>query len=738
LNESLRVLVLEDDTNLRELLCETLEDEGYQVESAGDGASALRLTHSETFDLLLVDVRMEGMSGLETFAYMRSRGLDMACLVITGFATEEDSIRAIRLGVGDYLRKPFEMRELLLRLESLGHSHRRARQAKHEQMRLHQQLCWLPRVQGSPLAREAADWAAHLGRCLHLAPVERAELEVAAALAVDSPQTQGQHWVGEALTYWHEHWDGSGPQKLAGEDIPLAARVVRLAVQAAQKGDLVGCDPHLRFALELRTPGPSRAHFDRLLRLAQSLMHSRLYAEAEEILRQAESLASPWDEGEVQLLLAQLEPAPLRLVRLQNLLHSAPPWRLSELQLEAAIVLLDGSEPCPQAVAWARTTQPKTPEMSALRSLLLWSQGQPEATFDLESCLQILLAPAHEARLEQALPWLKEAALKQLSQEPVPSGTPTRRVRGQGLVFSYLEGWARIYAQRLPARRELLAYFQATPQGVPKAWLESLAQHVETSVRSPALALLSRTSVAPASLSIRSMGGFSLSLDGQLIPEKHFRGTRNQMLLAFICQRPQIWAEDQLLDAFWPEDLEKGRKGISNALFHLRKAMGNGDYLRRQHEQIGLVLEFEPWHDLWEIEHLLRLLSQADWPTTCSAMQQLLPLLAGPYLEGCYMDWALERRRQLELGLTQSILSAAERAQTQEAWVLLSGWSQQILNWDPANQRAACLRMQALIAQGRNTDALRTFESVTHHLKEEFELPPSLELLEWSVRARLA
>ncbi len=102
------------------------------------------------------------------------------------------------------------------------------------------------------------------------------------------------------------------------------------------------------------------------------------------------------------------------------------------------------------------------------------------------------------------------------------------------------------------------------------------------------------------------------------------------------------------------------------------------------------------------------------------------------------MDWALERRRQLELGLTQSILSAAERAQTQEAWVLLSGWSQQILNWDPANQRAACLRMQALIAQGRNTDALRTFESVTHHLKEEFELPPSLELLEWSVRARLA
>lgn len=77
--------------------------------------------------MLVVDVRMEGMSGLEAFAHMRQQGVELACLVITGYATEEDSIRAIRLGVGDYLRKPFEMRELLLRLARVSAVYQRQR-----------------------------------------------------------------------------------------------------------------------------------------------------------------------------------------------------------------------------------------------------------------------------------------------------------------------------------------------------------------------------------------------------------------------------------------------------------------------------------------------------------------------------------------------------------------------------------------------------------------------------------
>ena len=128
MSDQLKVLVLEDDENLRELLCETLEDEGYLAEGAANGVEAIRKVTSGNYDLLVVDVRMEGMSGLEAFAHMRQHGVELACLVITGYATEEDSIRAIRLGVGDYLRKPFEMKELLLRLARVSAVYSRQRE----------------------------------------------------------------------------------------------------------------------------------------------------------------------------------------------------------------------------------------------------------------------------------------------------------------------------------------------------------------------------------------------------------------------------------------------------------------------------------------------------------------------------------------------------------------------------------------------------------------------------------
>ena len=108
-----RILVLEDDDKLRLTLSQVLQGEGYHVDEAANGSDAIALAAAGGYDLVIADIRMEGVDGLEALARMKERHPEMRSLVMTGYSTEEDSIRAIRLGVGDYLRKPFRFEELM-------------------------------------------------------------------------------------------------------------------------------------------------------------------------------------------------------------------------------------------------------------------------------------------------------------------------------------------------------------------------------------------------------------------------------------------------------------------------------------------------------------------------------------------------------------------------------------------------------------------------------------------------
>jgi CheY-like chemotaxis protein len=108
------ILVVEDDEELRPMLVEVLRDEGYEVQEAGNGTRALQHVESTFFDLIITDVRMEGMDGLETAEAIHRVQPDVPVIVITGFAQQDAPLRAIRQGAFDYLHKPFQLRELLL------------------------------------------------------------------------------------------------------------------------------------------------------------------------------------------------------------------------------------------------------------------------------------------------------------------------------------------------------------------------------------------------------------------------------------------------------------------------------------------------------------------------------------------------------------------------------------------------------------------------------------------------
>ena len=114
-----RVLVVEDEAHLAEGIRENLELEGYSVDVAADGVSALRVAREQPWDLIVLDVMLPGMDGFTICETLREEGRDTPVLFLTARGAAEDRIRGLEAGGDDYLPKPFQLRELLLRVAAI-------------------------------------------------------------------------------------------------------------------------------------------------------------------------------------------------------------------------------------------------------------------------------------------------------------------------------------------------------------------------------------------------------------------------------------------------------------------------------------------------------------------------------------------------------------------------------------------------------------------------------------------
>ncbi|HVR95628.1 MAG TPA: response regulator transcription factor [Thermoanaerobaculia bacterium] len=115
-----RILLVEDEPSLVLTLVDRLVSEGYQVETAGDGDSALDRAVAGSFDLVLLDVMLPGgRDGFEVCRELRQRGLQIPIVMLTARGQVVDRVVGLKLGADDYVTKPFEMIELLARIEAL-------------------------------------------------------------------------------------------------------------------------------------------------------------------------------------------------------------------------------------------------------------------------------------------------------------------------------------------------------------------------------------------------------------------------------------------------------------------------------------------------------------------------------------------------------------------------------------------------------------------------------------------
>ena len=187
----MNILVVEDDDLMADVLVDGLREESYSVERAADGRAALRLAGDSTFDLILLDVMLPGVSGLDVAQQLRLRRNAVPVLMLTARDALPDIVTGLDAGADDYLMKPFRLTELMARLRA----HLRRRPDPDERTSIE-----VGRLRLDLLARRA-----------YLGPAELAlrpkEFDLLAVLTESAGQvvTRGELMAG----VWDENWFGS-------------------------------------------------------------------------------------------------------------------------------------------------------------------------------------------------------------------------------------------------------------------------------------------------------------------------------------------------------------------------------------------------------------------------------------------------------------------------------------------------------------------------------------------------
>ena len=113
MDETARILVVDDDENIRKVVVAILEEEGYIVEAADTASKAIEKTRKKYYNVALIDVRLPDMEGIELLTKMKSTTPRMRKIIITGYPTLQNAIEAVNKGADAYIMKPFDVEKVL-------------------------------------------------------------------------------------------------------------------------------------------------------------------------------------------------------------------------------------------------------------------------------------------------------------------------------------------------------------------------------------------------------------------------------------------------------------------------------------------------------------------------------------------------------------------------------------------------------------------------------------------------
>jgi DNA-binding NtrC family response regulator len=113
MGENARILIVDDDESIRKVLSAILADEGYEVDTAGNGKEAIDKSNEKLYNLALIDIRLPDMEGVEILAKIKVTVPKMRKIIITGFPSLQNAVAALNKGADAYIMKPFDVENIL-------------------------------------------------------------------------------------------------------------------------------------------------------------------------------------------------------------------------------------------------------------------------------------------------------------------------------------------------------------------------------------------------------------------------------------------------------------------------------------------------------------------------------------------------------------------------------------------------------------------------------------------------
>lgn len=783
------ILVIEDDAELQGVLVALLGSEGHRVEAVSSGEAALVAAAEANFDLVIADVRMEGMSGLDAIERVKENDSEMKSLVITGYASEEDSIRAVSLGVEAYLKKPFSLDDFLEAVNQAVRDLANERSAQRQRRELAASFEWSLNVMARMV--EQSPEAPNLSRlgptveefCKKLDVVESLRSnalvtalylglrEPLAAFSENSPPFP--KGMTRALEAVDESFDGSGePKGLKGEELPLETRIAQVAYSAIteaegkeEPGAFLAQEYPGRFDPELLTLLDKKEQADQrldtstqtqrnLLSLGRAFEASGNLGSARQAYQNVMSYRNNRFSLEASLGLTRLaandgkEPARViqaysqRALGVAEHVGAAPfGWCALELSLilnqvglkQKALAALEKSERAFSSL--------KLSVGSAAVKLGAFALEREVGDSEVCDALQAVLNSSFGDKAESLVVRLLPKLLGAEGEDFESISTRLCREYPEQVLQKLNEKLFSSLARTRIAKaqtRYVLPFREVV--------LERLAADSDDGVRELAEVAQQGTadSVAVPSLKVFSLGPLSVFRGGKRVQETQWRSQKAKYLLAMLAAAgDKPVSEDKILDCFWPGSQKKGRNCLYWTTSALRGALGvegfDMDPVVRTPSGLQINPDIPLWHDLQQFEELSKLVRRGS--TSAYNIEEylhVLDLYQGPYLEGAYFDWVISERHRLEVQATELLTRFVDWTESTKRFHNTLEYAMRLTEIDPSSEVAHIAVMKAFLGLGKPKEALGHFERAKTILREEYEADPSIQLLEYEQRAHLA
>lgn len=548
--------------------------------------------------------------------------------------------------------------------------------------------------------------------------------------------------VRQTFEQLEERWDGQGePEGLEGEDIPLAARIAGLLVRHRLGTlDNGACDPRLVEMLQRPSKGEERPvvragnasnPLRSLLQLAHMLEEAgdpgarRAY---EEVLSQRSVTR---ESVEALLGLARIDEAG-RLDRTNqacNLARQVSPLVYGYACLASGLLLQqEGTARLEEASRIFRQLRQPAPAAQADVALAL-RRGE-----DLHQPLEVLLEAPHQQELRDSATWLLPELLRR--DEPKLERATVRLAR------QAQHATLRVLGRVGEKEKLALARVVRWDGDILKALEQDPSAAVKQAVKATRDAMASpqepEVNAAEPIIRLYTFGNLEIYKQEERISEKSWANQKVFYLVAFLAERgDRPSGEDLIVDNFWPDSPQNGRKSVYSAISTMRRQLGE-NIIQRTLQGITFNPEIPIWMDLHEFNRLIKEAGQDETEPALDRLRRAAQLYRGPFLESCYLDWAVAMREVMERKAMELLerLSLISLKQNRPLETLEHAY--RLVEFDPCCQQGYLLLMQANMALGRPEAAVRLYEQCCKALKRELAMEPSTALMEAHMRAKIS